>query len=785
MQRGRFWFGYVGILAVGAVLAGAVGSYWWSDYGVVRDRYLANSKADARFVTDEVQTAFTSIYQNLRTLSFLPGLRAVDREGDNLSPESLTTFQQIYNNLADSVAVSEVYVLPIGFDPEKLDPATGHHEAPTLAFDQLIAPSHVAAGGDPGAAQDGSGESAVPAAQDFVGLPDDAGLPQVEIQEYRELVKQLAWLKAHYPTIDSIHGMDVPMVASPELITCDNTYFDKTHADNDRSGIIQLVPFFGPDGKLKGGVAAIMLSNAYRALLPGKDYALVNTDQGFATRSLGGGQENASAEWVKAGKPDPSLIYSESTAIKTTDPTSNWLAWSGHPNAAFEASAEAISVRNSAIGSFAGIALLTLGAMVVWYLMGRNMRAARRAAAELEGRVIERTREIQSYATAAEQATAAGETRAEEMARMCKTLMAAVAAGARGDFTQRLPAMYSQDSLNELAGIFNRLLETVNAGLVESGAVLSALARTDLTQRVNGDYEGAFLQLKQDTNAVAERLTEVITQLRRTSQAVKAATGEILAGANDLSERTTRQAATIEETSAAIEQLASAVIQNAKRVNEASGNSAEFTRSAEAGGQVMQQATTAMETITASSTRISSIIGLIDDIAFQTNLLALNASVEAERAGEAGKGFAVVAVEVRRLAHGAAEASREIKDLIDRSAGEVKSGSALVAEAANRLAAMLHAARANNGVIEAIAGESRDQAASIEEVNLAVRRLDEMTQHNAALVEQTNAAIEQTEGQAAELDRIVDLFTLAEGKTRSHLAADSVTKAQRRQQTAA
>ncbi|MGB3335895.1 MAG: methyl-accepting chemotaxis protein [Devosia sp.] len=337
-----------------------------------------------------------------------------------------------------------------------------------------------------------------------------------------------------------------------------------------------------------------------------------------------------------------------------------------------------------------------------------------------------------------------------------------VDAAVAGDFTRQVSVEFPDPELNGLAAGVNNLVSTFNRGVTEIGHVLGAMANTDLTERMEGDYEGAFATLKSDINAVADKLTEVVSQLRHTSGSLKTATGEILSGANDLSERTTKQAATIEETSAAMEQLAGTVLQNAQRAKEASANAAQVTRTAEEGGQVMDAATSAMERITQSSAKISNIIGMIDDIAFQTNLLALNASVEAARAGDAGKGFAVVAVEVRRLAQSAAQASSEVKVLIEQSAGEVNAGSKLVGDAAGKLKAMLDAARGNNGLLESIANDSREQASAIEEVTTAVRTMDEMTQHNAALVEETNAAIEQTEAQASELDRIVDVFRIAQ-----------------------
>ncbi|MBN9307188.1 MAG: hypothetical protein BGO82_07630 [Devosia sp. 67-54] len=361
--------------------------------------------------------------------------------------------------------------------------------------------------------------------------------------------------------------------------------------------------------------------------------------------------------------------------------------------------------------------------------------------------------------------------RADMMAGLQAAFGDVVDAAVAGDFSKRVATSFPDVELNSLAQSVNALCDTVDRGLGETAEVLAALANADLSRRMTGQYRGAFARLQQDTNGVAEKLTGIVGKLKGTSRDLRTATGEILSGANDLSERTTRQAATIEETSAAMEQLASTVRANAERATEASRTSADVTAAAEAGGKVMAEANGAMERITASSGKISNIIGLIDDIAFQTNLLALNASVEAARAGDAGKGFAVVAVEVRRLAQSAASASADVKTLIEQSSTEVSSGSRLVSSAAQKLEAMLEAVRANNTLLESIARESHDQASAIAEVNVAVRQMDEMTQHNAALVEETNAAIEQTEAQATELDGVVDIFRLSAAEPSARAAA--------------
>ena len=337
-----------------------------------------------------------------------------------------------------------------------------------------------------------------------------------------------------------------------------------------------------------------------------------------------------------------------------------------------------------------------------------------------------------------------------------------VRASAEGDFSLRMVTPFQDADIQRVSATFNDMLDSVDGAMRDASSVLAALSQTDLTCRMEGAYKGIFADLRDDTNLVAEKLAELIRKLRRASGLLKTATGEILEGCNDLSERTTRQAATVEETSASMEQLASAVADNAKNAELGAERTQIAAQIADEGRSVMESANDAMRQITASSAKISNIIGMIDDIAFQTNLLALNASVEAARAGEAGKGFAVVAVEVRRLAQSAAQASAEVKELIEQSAVEVSGGTKLVAQAADKLSNILAAVQENTGLMQTIAIASATQATAIAEVTTAVRQMDEITQHNAALVEQTNAALEQTENQAIAMDDAMSVFKLLE-----------------------
>ena len=354
--------------------------------------------------------------------------------------------------------------------------------------------------------------------------------------------------------------------------------------------------------------------------------------------------------------------------------------------------------------------------------------------------------------------------RATMMQELRRSFGEVIGAAAAGDFSRRAEASFADAELNALAISINGLMETVERGLAETGEVLAALAEAQLTRRVEGDYSGSFAKLKADTNAVADKLADIVGRLKQTSSALKFATSELLSGTNDLSDRTTKEAATIDKVSGAVDLLSTTVRLNVESAREASAMVGDASRIAREGGSVMTRANTAMELITVSSAKISSVISLIDDIAFQTNLLALNASVEAARAGDVGKGFAVVAVEVRRLAQSAAEASTEIKQLINQSTVDVADGARLVADAAAKLSAVLEAVQKSDNAFEGIARASREQSSSIAQVNADMQALEALTQHNAALVEQTNAAIEQTQAQASDLDDLVNTFVIGEAR---------------------
>ncbi|WP_377293267.1 methyl-accepting chemotaxis protein [Rhizobium sp. SG2393] len=304
--------------------------------------------------------------------------------------------------------------------------------------------------------------------------------------------------------------------------------------------------------------------------------------------------------------------------------------------------------------------------------------------------------------------------------------------------------------------------ETAHAtGQLATG--LKQLAAGDLAVRLDEPFAAAFEELRADFNRSVAQLADAMTAVATAAASIDAGSAEISRGSDDLSKRTEQQAASLEETAAALDEITANVSSSSRRADEARTVATEANRSAAESARVMAGAVEAMERIERSSTQIANIIGVIDEIAFQTNLLALNAGVEAARAGEAGKGFAVVAQEVRELAQRSAQAAKEIKDLIRNSASEVEHGVRLVSDTGEALRTIGTHVAAINAHMEAIATSTREQSVGLSEVNTAVNQMDQVTQQNAAMVEETNAASAALASESSALRALIGQFRLAQG----------------------
>lgn len=316
------------------------------------------------------------------------------------------------------------------------------------------------------------------------------------------------------------------------------------------------------------------------------------------------------------------------------------------------------------------------------------------------------------------------------------------------------------------------------AAVLALADALAQLAQGNLTHRITAELTAKTAILRSDFNDTTDKLRETLEAVTEAASRIYAGSSEIRSGSDDLSKRTEQQAASLEETAAALDEITANVANSSKRTDEARSVAVQASASATQSGEVVNKAVDAMHKIEKSSNEIANIIGVIDEIAFQTNLLALNAGVEAARAGEAGKGFAVVAQEVRELAQRSAKAAKEIKELIRNSSDEVQSGVKLVSETGHALKTIEGYIITINQHMDAIATSSREQAVGLSEVNTAVNQMDQVTQQNAAMVEESNAASAGLVGEAERLSHLISKFQL--GRDRHYSTTAGVATADHR-----
>ncbi|WP_210528179.1 methyl-accepting chemotaxis protein [Rubellimicrobium arenae] len=348
---------------------------------------------------------------------------------------------------------------------------------------------------------------------------------------------------------------------------------------------------------------------------------------------------------------------------------------------------------------------------------------------------------------------------------------------AQYDFDYQIPGLDRDDEFGDIAtilGDFRHKLresdliererrlarEEQERVVTELGRGLTRLAQGELGATIEVPFPPAYEALRADFNRTLDTLSSIVSAVVGSATSIRDRSSEISSSSDDLSRRTESQAAALEQTAAAIGELTASVASAAARATEVENVVGEARGEAESSGSVVREAVSAMSEIKRSSDEISQIIGVIDDIAFQTNLLALNAGVEAARAGEAGRGFAVVASEVRSLAQRSSEAARQIKALIEGSAKQVQDGVALVGRAGTALTSIVGRVSEISSLVSEIVVGAREQSTGLGEINIAITQLDQVTQQNAVMVEESTAASHVLSQDAAHLGEIVSRFRL-------------------------
>lgn len=429
-----------------------------------------------------------------------------------------------------------------------------------------------------------------------------------------------------------------------------------------------------------------------------------------------------------------------------------------------------VEMQQSALWTTAlGAIVVSLLALVGFLLFARSIAAVIRRTTETMGRLAAGDTSIEVE----------GQARADEIGAVARAVQVF-----RDNAMERLRLQEETEanrSLSEKEQIEREQEKTRDAGDVQFAVdslalALAKLADGDVSYRISQPFIARLDGVRSDFNNSAEKLQSALNRVADNARAINGGANEVKSAADDLAKRTGQQAAALEETAAALEEITTTVKDSSKRAQEVGQLVARAKTGAEQSGDIVHKAVMAMEHISRSAGEISNIIGVIDEIAFQTNLLALNAGVEAARAGDAGKGFAVVAQEVRELAQRSATAAREIKELITASNGQVDQGVQLVSQTGNALQTIVSEVQEIDLHIAAIVEASQEQSSGLDQINTAVNQMDQDTQKNAAMVEESTAASHSLAREVASLNELLSQFRLAGERNAPELAPRAPVK---------
>lgn len=395
--------GYTAIIAVGSVLALMVHLKSSKDYDAALERYKHESQIEADLAGKNLSYSLKQMYQGIRTISLLPGVMSIDRYGKSLDANAHESIAQIYNNMVSNIAVSEIYIVPVDIEPEKIDPTTGSFGEPILMYD-------------------GKPKDPNEKPEKFTTIAQAEAKEEVEIYEYRLLKEHMIYLKENYPNKSKVDGLNLPFISGHEVLTCDNDDYKKTKMDADRAGAVFSVPFYGPDGALKGTISAIIRNNTLKDMIPASNAALVNDSYQYTLTSKEAGQEQKSSEWIRQGKSAPDLLFSTVIPIEVNDPRSKWSLWVGYPDAKFLESGDAKAVHNFKLAGYGLVTLLTVLGSTIWAVLQRSARLVKKTIEELRRDVEQKNAENERFAKERENQKAIAEKQKREaMQEMAET----------------------------------------------------------------------------------------------------------------------------------------------------------------------------------------------------------------------------------------------------------------------------------------------------------------------------------------------------------------------------